>query len=205
MKRLISMLLTIIMITILSTPGLAQAATVKISKTKATLEVDATLQLNITGSDSTVKWTSSKETVATVSKKGLVTAVKAGTAVITASVDSKDYSCSIYVVNSKNVSIAVGETVEFTSGEYIVGEDIPAGTYTITATTGSGVIYIYDSQKDFDNDSYNYKYATLAAKGTTALENFSSMYSLSYKNLRVKNGNYIVIPSGLTVDVKRTK
>jgi len=82
---------------------------------------------------------------------------------------------------------------------------IPAGTFTLTATTGSGVIRIYDTQKDYDDDLYDYKPILLAAKGTIALDELSSFYSLNYKNLKVKNGDYIVIDSGLTVDVKRIK
>jgi hypothetical protein len=196
MKRLFSMFLVIIMITVLSAPGLTQAATVKISKTKATLEVDATLQLKITGSDSTVKWTSSKETVATVSKKGLVTAVKAGTATITASVDGKDYSCSIFVVNSKNVSIAVGETVEFTSGEYIVGEDIPAGTYTLEIRNGYGAIKSYITEVEYDKDGYNYKSMWLSSLDENAK---------IYKNFKLKKGNYLIISDGMIVDFIRKK
>lgn len=205
MKKALSMFLVIIMITILSAPELAEAATVKISKTKATLEVDATLQLKITGSDSTIKWTSSKKSIATVSKKGLVTAVKAGTAKITASIDSKSYSCEVYVVNSKSSSIAVGETVEFTSGEYIVGEDIPTGTYTLTAINGAGIVYVYDTQSDFDEDNFNYKSINVASEGSYALENFPSLYSLKYRNLRVKDKQYIVVDSGLLINIKRTK
>lgn len=206
MKKLLSMFLVIIMITTLQAPGLAQAITVKISKTKATLEVDATLQLKITGSNSTVKWTSSKKTVATVSKKGLVTAVKAGTATITAKVNGKDYNCSVYVVNSKNSSISVGETIEFTSGEYLVGEDIPAGTYTFTANNGSAEVPIYNKEDDFIEKKYNYiKYMALATKDSVAMEYWPESYSTEYKNLRLNNGNFIVIGSGLTIDVKRTK
>jgi hypothetical protein len=204
MKKLISFLLVLAIVLSLVPVTKAQAA-VKINKSKATLEVDAALQLKITGSDSAVNWTSSKDTVAKVSSNGAVTAVKAGTATITATVDSKDYACEVYVVNSKNTSISVGETIEFTSGEYLVGEDIPVGTYTLTASDGSGVFKVYNSQTDFESDKASLKWITLAANGTAALEKYSNMYSLNYKNLRVKKGQYIIIDSGLILDVKRTK
>ncbi len=198
MKKIFSMFLAIIMIAVLSAPGSAQAATIKISKTKATLEVDATLQLKITGSDSAVKWTSSKETIATVSKKGLVTAVKAGTATITATVDGKDYDCSVFVVNSKNTNITVGETVEFTSGEYIVGEDITAGTYTITAINGYGSFEVYTSEKDYDDGKYK-------MQGVLLTTSRDSSFSNVYKNMKLKKGQYVVIDSSMTVELKRTK
>lgn len=48
---------------------------------------------------------------------------------------------------------------------------IPAGTFTLTATTGSGVIRIYDTQKDYDDDLYDYKPILLAA---IALDNYQA-------------------------------
>lgn len=206
MKKIISKCLVIIMITLLLIPETVQAATVKINKTKAVLEVDATLKLKITGTDSKVTWSTSKKSVATVNKSGTVTAKAEGTAKITATIDGKDYSCSVYVVNSKNTSIAVGQTVEFTSGEYLVGEDIPAGTYTFTANSGSAEVPIYNKEDDFIDKKYNYiKYMALASKDSVAMEYWPESYSTEYKNLRLKNGNFIVIGSGLTIDVKRTK
>jgi hypothetical protein len=197
MKKIISFLfiLTIALTAIASTT--AEAA-VKISKSKATLEVDATLQLKIPGSESSIKWTSSKEAIATVNSKGIVTAVKAGTATITATVDSIDYSCSVYVVNSKSVNIAVGETKEYTSGEYIVGEDIPAGTYTITATNGYGSFEVYASEKEYDDGKYKTQGALLTASKDSSFSNV-------YKNMKLKKGQYVVIDSSMTVELKRTK
>lgn len=103
MKKLLSMLLVIIMITILAAPSLAQAATVKISKEKATMEVDSTLKLKITGTNSKVTWSTSNKKIATVNSSGTVTAVKEGTATITAKVGSKKYTCTVTVVDSNKV------------------------------------------------------------------------------------------------------
>ena len=102
MKRILSMFLVVIMIAILSAPVSAQAATVKISKAKATLEVDATLKLKITGTDSKITWSTSKKTIATV-KDGTITAVKVGQSTITATVSGKKYTCSVTVVDSNKV------------------------------------------------------------------------------------------------------
>ncbi len=145
MKKIVSFLL-ILALCLTVIPATRADAAVKLSKTKATLEVDATLQLKITGTDSSVKWTSSKETITTVSKKGLVTAVKAGTATITATVDGKGYSCSVYVVNSQKMSIVVGQTKEFIKGVYIVGEDIPAGKYDLSSDTEFCRLHIYETE-----------------------------------------------------------
>jgi len=64
------------------------------------LEVDATLQLKISGTKSKVTWKSNKKSVATVNSSGLVTAKSEGQATITASVGGKNYTCFVTVVDS---------------------------------------------------------------------------------------------------------
>lgn len=103
MKKLFSIFLVIIMITLLSVPELAEATTVKINKTKAVLEVDATLKLKIAGTDSKVTWSTSKKSAATVNTSGVVTAKAEGTATITATVNNKKYTCTVTVVDSNKV------------------------------------------------------------------------------------------------------
>ncbi len=72
---------------------------VTISKKKATVIRDMTLQLKVKGTKKKAKWSSSKKSVATVSKKGKVTAKKAGKATITAKIGKKKYRCKITVKN----------------------------------------------------------------------------------------------------------
>ena len=72
---------------------------VTISKKKATVIKDMTLQLKVKGTKKKAKWSSGKKSVATVSKKGKVTAKKAGKATITAKVGKKKYKCKITVKN----------------------------------------------------------------------------------------------------------
>lgn len=95
----------------------AEAAT-KLSKKKATLYVGETLQLKLTGGSGKCTWKSNKSKVASVSKKGLVTAKKKGTCKITVKKSGKTYTCKITVkklpknyatVNGKRVK--VGKTI----------------------------------------------------------------------------------------------
>lgn len=60
------------------------ASKVKINKTKETVYVGSSTTLKITGTNQKITWSSSDKKVATVSKKGKVTAKKAGTATIIA-------------------------------------------------------------------------------------------------------------------------
>lgn len=79
----------------------AEAATVKLNKKSLTLIKGKTYQLKISGTKSKVTWKSSKPSVAKVSTKGKVTAVKAGTAKITATVNKKNYTCTVKVESPK--------------------------------------------------------------------------------------------------------
>ena len=111
-----------------------EAAT-KISKKKATLYVGETLQLKLTGGSGKTTWKSNKSQIASVSKKGLVTAKKKGTCKITVKQAGKTYTCKITVkklpknyatVNGKRVK--VGKTVTL---KYKIKSDKPIATISI--------------------------------------------------------------------------
>lgn len=101
-------------------PGVMAEAKIKISKTKATICTGETLQLSIGGAKK-IKWKSSKKSIASVDKNGLVTGKKKGNCVIQASSAGKNYSCKVTVkklpksyatVNGKKVK--VGKKVKIT-------------------------------------------------------------------------------------------
>ena len=72
-----------------------------LNATKKKLEVNKTYTLKLTGATAK-KYTSSKKSVATVSSKGKITAVKAGTATITVTdSNKKTYKCVITVTNKE--------------------------------------------------------------------------------------------------------
>lgn len=74
---------------------------VKISSSKITLTVRQSKTLKVKGTKKKPKWSSSKKSVATVSKKGKVVAKKAGSATITAKIGKKKYKCKVTVKNKK--------------------------------------------------------------------------------------------------------
>lgn len=80
------------------TPVYTQAATKpKLSKSKLTLSVGQSATLKVKGTKKKVVWSTSNKKVAKVSKKGKVTAVKKGTANITAKVAGKKLICKVTV------------------------------------------------------------------------------------------------------------
>ena len=78
-------------------PSAQAASKVKLNKSTIRLCVGETFRLKVSGTKRTITWSSSNKRVAKVSRKGLVTALKAGEARITAKVGKKKYSCKVYV------------------------------------------------------------------------------------------------------------
>ena len=74
-----------------------QAASAKLNKKKLTLKAGSSYTLKVKKASGKVKWSSSKKSVATVSSKGKVNAIKAGTAKITAKVGSQKLTCRVTV------------------------------------------------------------------------------------------------------------
>ena len=91
------------------------AASVKISKTKYKMNKGEKFTLKITGTNKTVKWSTSNKKIATVNSKGKVTAKKKGTVTITAKVGSKKFKCKITVeapsISKKTYTMKKGKTV----------------------------------------------------------------------------------------------
>lgn len=109
---------------------------ITLDKTTATLTVGDNLTLTATvapanATDKTVTWTSSDAAVATVDATGKVTAVKAGTATITAKAGEKTATCTV-TVNVKTVAVT-GITLSRTEVTLVEGKSITL-TATVTPT-----------------------------------------------------------------------
>ena len=84
LKAITTLILAFAMVITMLPAGKVQAATVKLNTTKKTLYVGKTQQLTLKNYKKTVLWTSSDKSVASVDSSGLVTALKKGSATITA-------------------------------------------------------------------------------------------------------------------------
>ena len=91
-----------------------EAAKIKLSKTKATLIKGQSLKLEVKNTSKKAKWSTSDKKIVTVNSKGKITAKKAGTATITATISNKKYTCKITVEQPKlsqtNLTLGKGKS-----------------------------------------------------------------------------------------------
>ncbi len=78
------------------------AATLKLNEKKITLSAGKSINLKVSGTDKTVKWSTSEKMVAVVSQKGKVTGKNAGTVIITAKVGKQNLQCRVTVKATLN-------------------------------------------------------------------------------------------------------
>ena len=98
-KRMITVLLMVLISVMMVFPASA-ATKEKLNYSQKTITVGQTFNLKVNGTSSNVKWSSSNKSVASVSSKGVVTARRAGTAKIIATVKSKTFTCKVTVMNN---------------------------------------------------------------------------------------------------------
>lgn len=103
--------------------------TPKLSTTKLTLVKGEKATLKLNGTNQAITWKSSNKKVAAVSKSGLITAKKKGTATITATVLKKKYKCKIIV---KNAASSSGSSTSGTA----------SGSSSSNSTAASGSVWI---------------------------------------------------------------
>ena len=86
----------------------------KLNKTKITLTLGNTVDLHVRNTTKSVRWSSNKPSVASVSSDGDVTAVAPGKAKITAKVAGKKLTCRVTVpkqgLSAKSVTIMQGKS-----------------------------------------------------------------------------------------------
>jgi len=113
MKKFLSLFIALILITTLAVPSQAvSAATIKLNKTSITLNIGNSDLLKLTGTTKLPKWSSSNKKIVDINNKGVIKAIKEGTADITAVLNNKKYTCKV-TVKGKNVVATVTTMLNF--------------------------------------------------------------------------------------------
>ncbi|MEG2792679.1 MAG: Ig-like domain-containing protein, partial [Bacilli bacterium] len=183
---------------------------VEVTPAEATLEVEATQQLTVvvlpeTATVKDVAWTSNKDTVATVSTTGLVTAISEGTATITATSGDFSDTCVVTVkpkvipVDSVKVTPATA-TLEVDAKKQLSVEVLPANATDRKVTWTS-------SNSDFATVVDGL--VTAIAKGeatiTATAGAFSSTCVVTVKPKVIPVESITVEPTSVSIEEKQTQ
>ena len=138
------------------TPPSGDPVTVTLSESEVSLDKYDTYQLaaDVTGGGS-VTWESSDTGIVTVDSNGLLTAVEAGTATITASAGEASDTCAVTVVLSDVAPVLVVDETEISvekDGQYTLsasvywkGNPVTGASYTWTASSGADVASVAEA------------------------------------------------------------
>lgn len=172
--------LAVMLISLLGVFSVNASAKMKINKKKATVYVGKTVKLKVKNTHRKVKWKSSKKSVATVSKKGVVKGKKAGKATITAKVGGKSFKCKVTVKRGRIVS-RVSDTVKASIVNTLT-------TYGKTDSDSDGFHYYLD-YIDYGDDFEEY-YTTVRYYPNSGLVEIGLMMErTTLVNFEIRNSN----------------
>jgi Bacterial surface proteins containing Ig-like domains len=107
--------------------NVAEAATIKLNKSKIAITVGEKYQLAFQGNKSKVNWMTGNKSIAIVSSDGVVTGIKPGLTIIQARIDNKTYRCTVTVLNptlkKSNFRVGIGENFQLTVKNLPMGVD----------------------------------------------------------------------------------
>ena len=192
------------------------AANIEINRTKKNLSVGAEYSLRITGTNKTVKWTSSNKKVATISSKGRVKAKKKGTAEITAKVDGQILKCKIKVKNlpkdSKNTKGVIyltfddGPSASITPKvlDILKKENVKATFFVLNYSKANEKLIkrIVNEGHTIGIHGYSHVYSKIYKSKTAFLNNVYSLQEKIEKLTGVKT-KYMRFPGGSSNTVSR--
>lgn len=208
MKNLkkICIIIFTVMIFAVSIPSTNASAKVAISKSKQTLYVGQSLKLKVTGTKSTVKWSTSNKKVATVSK-GKVVAKKAGTAKITAKVGKKSYVCKVTVKNlsltKTNLVLNEGKTKSIKlTGAY---KTVKWSTSNkAVATVSNGKIKAVKAGTATIKAKHNGKTYSCKVTVKSVFNSSTGISKISYNSYKVSDGVFLIAKNNYSYSMSVT-
>lgn len=175
-----TMLALLLALTLVSFP--ADVAALGISKTSFTLTKGYSTTLTVSGTSSTVKWSSSDSTVASVSSKGKVIGRKAGTATITANVNGTKLTSKVTVVGGKLAVSSKNVTLDEGSSKYITVQAL--GSHGMKVVPSDKSVVSTSWVKPWDGDKIRLK-LTAKSAGTATVKIYLTSYPDVYTTIKV--------------------
>ena len=158
MKKLLTRLfIAMLILTFTPTMNTQAKAKIKLNKTKISLQRGKTYTLKVKGTKKKVKWSSNKKTIATVTRKGKVTAQKPGTAVITAKSGQKSVDIPVTVVAAgmKEFKILAGTNAETSFAYEITPEyNITKNKYQVVIPDAITNVYLYSKLAEYYTEKW---------------------------------------------------
>lgn len=182
-KSFLSTLLALMMIvTVAAVPS--SAATVKLNKTSIALTKGYSTTLSVSGTTSSVTWSTGNKNIATVSSKGKVVGKKVGSTYIYAKVGSTTLKCKVNVVAGK-ISVAKS-SAELEPGDTEKIRIKAIGTHSISVNTSNkNVVKATWSGAKFSGDYINLT-LTAVNPGTARVKVYAKNYpNTIYKYITV--------------------
>ena len=137
-SRIMVLALVLGQVTMASPDAMAKSKKIRLNKKTATITVGKTVKLKLRNTKKKAVWKSSNKKIATVSKKGIVKAKKAGSVTITAKVNKKKYTCRVTVKKkpkkTKSKTAALKTTQVPKTGQVAKGTATPRPTLSTKPT-----------------------------------------------------------------------
>lgn len=175
-----------------------------LNATKATITAGFKKTLKVDNTTEKVKWSSNKKSVATVSSKGVVTAVKAGKATISAKVGDTTLKCTVTVKNNvfsetkqSASSIPYGAALQVYKASYASNGDLTLKcrfinntSYHVTALKNIKIVFKSDANKTIGTYSAKSKTLSVSPGSTKDFSVTIAKSKLKIKKADLRNANY---------------